>query len=128
MGLAFVIGFPWLAQAAGFTSYLVIIPLISLALTTFTVMVPMVISDAVGAARFSGVYGRVMMVCYLGLAVATPLWGLSFDLGGSFDPALIGAGALGALGMLVLLAGFKKARYVSTHSISARSPIGAKPE
>ncbi|MFF5792493.1 nitrate/nitrite transporter [Paeniglutamicibacter sp. NPDC012692] len=127
-GLAFIIGFPWLTLASGFTSYLVIIPLISLALTTFTVMVPMVISDAVGPQRFSVVYGRVMMVCYLGLAVATPLWGLSFDVTGSFDLALISAAAMGAIGMVILLIGFKKARQKSDRSIDVELPNGAAIE
>lgn len=127
-GLAFILGFPWLTLATGFTSYLLIIPLISLALTTFTVMVPLVISDAVGPQRFSVVYGRVMMVCYLGLAVATPLWGLSFDLTGSFDPALISAAVLGTTGMVLLLIGFKKARQKTDQAIACTLHNGSKVE
>lgn len=127
-GLAFILGFPCLTLVSGFTSYLIIIPMISLALTTFTVMVPMVISDAVGTPRFSVVYGRVMMFCYLGLAVATPLWGLSFDLTGSFDTALISAAVLGAIGMVVLLVGFKKTRQKTGHTIASTLHHGSKTE
>lgn len=108
--LAFMIGFPWLAVATAEISYFFIIPLISLALTTYTVMVPLVVSDAVAPERFANVYGKVLMVGSLGIAIATPLWGLTFDLTGSFDLALYGAAVLGTLGMVTLLVGRHKGR------------------
>lgn len=108
--LGYMIGFPALAMATTEISYYFIIPLISMALTTFTVMVPLVISDAVAPERFAGVYGQVMMVGNIGIGCATPLWGLTFDLTGSFTPALYGASVLGTLGMVLLLFGRRTGR------------------
>lgn len=108
--LAFMIGFPWLALTASQTSYFFIIPLISLALTTYTVMVPLIVSDAVAPEHFPNVFGKTMMVGSLGLAVSTPLWGLLFDLTGDFTPALYAAAVLGTLGMVLLLVGRHKGK------------------
>lgn len=101
--LAFVIGFPWLAVTQSGLSYFMIIPLIALALTTFTVMVPLVVADAVGQARFPDAYGQTMTIGSLGLAIAAPLWGLIFDVTGSFNPALFAAAILGSAGLILLL-------------------------
>lgn len=109
--LAYMIGFPWLALATVEFSYYFIIPLIALALTTFTVMIPLIVADAVAPERFAVVYGRAMMIGALGLAFSAPVWGLVFDLTGSFTPALYGASVLGTLGMVALLIGRHKGRF-----------------
>ncbi|WP_181149745.1 MFS transporter [Arthrobacter sp. MYb227] len=103
--IAFMIGFPWLALTTSENSYYIIIPLISLALTTYTVMVPLIVSDAVAPEHFSNVFGKTMMIGSLGLAISTPMWGLLYDLTGDFTPALYAASVLGTLGMVLLLVG-----------------------
>lgn len=118
-GMAFLIGFPWLALSTNETSYFIIVPLISLALTTFTVMVPLIISDAVASERFADIYGIVMTVGSLGLAIATPLWGLSYDLTGTFTIALFAASGLGTLGMALLLLGRHRGRRLAMKQMDA---------
>lgn len=122
--LAFVIGFPWLAVTQSDLSYFMIIPLIALALTTFTVLVPLVVGDAVGQTHFPDAYGQTMTIGSLGLAIATPLWGLVFDLTGSFNPALIAAAILGSTGLLLLLAARRSGRKQLAKAIT---PAAAEP-
>lgn len=108
--LAYFVAFPGIALTQSVASYYLLIPLMALALATFTVLVPLVVADAVGQTRFPDAYGKVMTVGSLGLAIATPLWGLSFDITGSFTPALYAAAVLGVLGLVMLYLGRARGR------------------
>ena len=126
--LAYVVAFPALALTTNVFSYYLIIPLMALALATFTVLVPLIVADAVGQARFPDAYGKVMTVGSLGLAIATPLWGLAFDITGSFTPALYAAAVLGVLGLVLLHLGRTRGRAVALRTTQqAQAAMASAP-
>lgn len=100
--LAYMIALPLLALATSFVPAAVAVVVLSLAVSSATVVVPLVVGRAVGKERFSGIYGVIMMVSSLGMSLGAPLWGLSYDLTGKYTMALYIA-ILGAVLSLTLM-------------------------
>lgn len=125
--LAYLVAFPALALTQSVFSYYLIIPLMALALATFTVLVPLFVADGMGQVRFPDAYGKVMTVGSLGLAIATPLWGLAFDLTGSFTPALYAAAVVGVVGLVLLHLGRVRGKAQAARTAEAAKAEMAAP-
>jgi OFA family oxalate/formate antiporter-like MFS transporter len=105
LSLAYVVGLPGMAilSGNGVATYYVVLPLAALALATPTIALPLVTVQSVGRARFPVVYGTVISGLWIGLAFGAPAWGLTFDLFGSYNVALVLAGVAGLVGITLSL-------------------------
>ncbi|MGN7201381.1 MFS transporter [Arthrobacter sp. SAFR-044] len=83
--------------------------LVAVGNTPLTVLLPIVIAKLFGQVRFSRVYGVAMMFYYFGQALATPLWGLNFDLTGGYTIALLLAVTVSVLGLAGLAVALRMA-------------------
>ena len=95
--------------AAGMGIVLICVALFGMSVgNTYTsVFAPMVTSATFGTKEYAAIWGVVSMVCVLGQAIGTPLWGLSFDLTGGYQFGMIVAAVLNAVGMVCVMAVLK---------------------
>lgn len=97
VGTTFGLGFAGLAIAESFAAVLFMLPLLSIALSAMTIVLPLVVTRSVGETKFPAIYGVVTTALFVGLATGTPFWGLSYDLTGSYAPALLIGAVLGVI-------------------------------
>ena len=76
--------------------------LMSIGNTYASLFGPMVTRVAFGSRDYSALWGIVSMACVLGQAIGAPLWGLSYDLTGSYEPGMIVAAIAVAVGFFLL--------------------------
>ncbi|WP_166459509.1 MFS transporter [Amycolatopsis pithecellobii] len=101
--ILFVLGLPSVALFGrlGGGILFALIPITALSISVPTVVLPLITVRSVGQARFPLVYGTSLSVLSLGSAVAAPIWGVTFDLTGSYNLAMYGGGAAGIVGVIV---------------------------
>lgn len=109
LGVLFLCGLPMLGIFGnlGMGAYLVIIPIASLSMAVPTVTLPLLITGAVGTKRFAVVYGAVFGTLSLSLGFVVPLWGVIYDLTGSWSLPMILAGVMGLLGLVLLAIAYR---------------------
>lgn len=90
--------------------------------TYTSVFAPVVTSSVFGKRDYAAIWGVVSMVCVLGQAVGTPLWGLSFDLTGGYQFGMFVAAVLNVVGMVCVMAVLKRK---STRS-AAKTPAAVR--
>jgi nitrate/nitrite transporter NarK len=129
LSAAYVIGLPGMAlfSGNGLTPYFFILPLAALALATPTIALPLVTVQSVGRARFPVIYGTVISGLWIGLAFGAPAWGLSFDLTGSYNVALVLAGLAGLTGIALSLVAIRAGRRAQTRTTAAPDAAAAAP-
>jgi MFS family permease len=115
LAILFALGLPGMALfnllGLGTWIFFVLIPIAAISFSVTTVVLPLIVGRMVPPERFSVSFGVVMTGMWLGLAVATPLWGVAFDLTGSYHIAMYLGGLAGLLGlMLCILATTRAAR------------------
>ncbi|MFJ4175317.1 nitrate/nitrite transporter [Microbacterium sp. NPDC089696] len=107
-GVLYLAGLPLLAIVGGTgpVAFFLVLPIAALSLSAPTVLLPLIIVRSVGQERFPVIYGAVYGAFSLGIGLMLPLWGLFFDRTGSYTGAMVLAGGLGLVGLLVVIAGF----------------------
>ena len=96
-----VAGFALLATASGvFPAFGVI--LMGLGLGTEVDLIAFLISRYFGQRAFGSLYGYFFMIFGIGTGVGPFLGGMTFDIAGSYNPALIGAGASLVLAVILI--------------------------
>jgi MFS family permease len=118
MIVCYVVGFGALTFVTKVSGFLIVFPFAAMALTSHLVLLPLFVSSSISPERFQNIYGILMMVYYLGASLAAPLWGLGFDITGSYDVPLLVALLAGVVAVLLLLSGVRLASRPA-----ARSPI-----
>ncbi|WP_086709049.1 MFS transporter [Streptomyces antimycoticus] len=108
----FVLGLPMIALFGhlGDGFLFLLLPVAALSLSVPTIIVPLITVRAVGQARFAVVYGLTLSAFAVGLAVALPLWGLTYDLTGSYSLAMFGGAGLGIVGVGISYAAYRVGR------------------
>lgn len=77
--------------------------LMSIGNANLTVFAPAATQRAFGKRDYAAIWGIVSMACVFGQAVGAPLWGLAYDLMGSYQPAMYLAAALVVLCLLAVI-------------------------
>jgi MFS family permease len=134
LAVLFVVGLPGMASFhhLGTWVFFILIPIAAISFSVGTVVLPLIVGRVVPAERFSVSFGMVMTGMWIGLAVATPLWGVAFDLTGSYDIAMYIGGAAGLLGLVLCLiatryAARRKAEAAAATSSSATAEVDPEP-
>jgi OFA family oxalate/formate antiporter-like MFS transporter len=111
LAVLFVFGLPGMAlfHHVGTWVFFILIPIAAISFSVTTVVLPLIVGRVVPAERFSVTFGMVMTGMWIGLAVATPLWGVAFDLTGSYDIAMFIGGAAGLIGLGLCVASTRRA-------------------
>lgn len=101
LGVLFIVGLPGIAllRELGIWVFWILIPIAAISLSVITVVLPLLTVRAVGEDRFPVAYGVVMSGTWVGLAVGLPLWGMTFDVTGDYDLAMLLAGLAGLAGL-----------------------------
>ncbi|WP_165838109.1 nitrate/nitrite transporter [Pseudarthrobacter sp. AG30] len=104
LAIIFIVSLPGMALFGhlGEWVYFVLIPVVSLAMGVNGVVLPLVVLRSVGRSAFPQVYGFTLTAVSLAVAISLPLWGLSRDLTGSYNAAMICAGFAGVAGLALL--------------------------
>ncbi|WP_190989976.1 MFS transporter [Pseudarthrobacter sulfonivorans] len=112
LGVLFVVGLPGIAllRESGIWVFWILIPVAAISLSVITVVLPLLTVRAVGEDRFPVAYGVVMSGTWVGLAVGLPLWGLTFDITGDYDLAMLLAGMAGLVGLTFAFIALKLGR------------------
>ncbi|WP_165170808.1 MFS transporter [Adlercreutzia sp. ZJ242] len=76
--------------------------LMSIGNANTSVFAPMVTSAAFGPRDYAAIWGLVSMANVLGQAIGAPLWGLAYDLTGSYVPGMYVSAAVIAVAFLML--------------------------
>ncbi|WP_165053072.1 MULTISPECIES: MFS transporter [unclassified Adlercreutzia] len=76
--------------------------LMSIGNANTSVFAPMVTSVAFGPRDYAAIWGLVSMANVLGQAIGAPLWGLAYDLTGSYVPGMYVSAAVIAVAFLML--------------------------
>lgn len=121
MAIAYGSGFIGLAIANSLIAVALTLPLLSIAISAMTVLLPLVVSLSVGEANFPNVYGVVTTAVFCGLAVGTPLWGMTFDLTGDYTIALVAGALLGVLCLIGMGVVVRQARRWFPHLVAPAS-------
>lgn len=76
--------------------------LMSIGNANTSVFAPMVTNAAFGQREYAAIWGLVSMANVLGQAIGAPLWGLAFDLTGSYVPGMYVSAVIVAVAFLML--------------------------
>lgn len=68
-----------------------------------SVFAPMVTGFVFGQRDYASLWGIVSMACVLGQAIGAPLWGLSYDLTGGYQPGMYSAAIVVLLAFLLIV-------------------------
>lgn len=99
----FLLGLPLIAMFGhlGNGILFLLLPVAALSLSVPTIILPLITINAVGQDRFPVIYGFALSSFAVGLAAALPLWGLTYDLTGSYTLAMLGGAGFGIVGVLI---------------------------
>ena len=75
------------------------LPFCAIGLGVYTTLMPIVTRRVVGAEQFAATWGILQAIASVSIAVAIPLWGLVFDICGSYAPVLIAHAVLLAISL-----------------------------
>ena len=81
--------------------------LLAVGMGIYTTLLPMVIRQVFGTREYASIWALVSTVGCVGTIVGYPMWGVVYDLTGSYSFALIGGAVLLAIAMWAHLATLK---------------------
>lgn len=108
--VTYVVGLPLIAtfRSSGVWVFFVLLPIVAVALSVITMLLPLITARSVGTERFPVAYGTVMTGAFVGVSVGVPLWALSYDLTGNYDLAMYLSAFGGVLACLIAWIGFRR--------------------
>lgn len=106
-GVLYMISFAILPLTISVPVICVSLVLMSLGNGYVAVLAPLITQHLVGTKDYAAIWGVVSMVCVLGQGIGSPIWGLVYDLTGSYNPAMFGAAIVVALCSVELVVSMK---------------------
>ena len=108
--ILYILGLPALALSMqlGLNLTFPILVIAAISLSVPTVILPLVAVNAAGRERFPIIYGFMLTGSFAGTGIGVPLWGVVFDLTGSFSLAMYGGGVGGLIGLALAFYGLRR--------------------
>ncbi len=130
LSASFLCGLPVLAILGHNVDWIfwLLLPIMALSLSIPTLILPLMTGEAVGQARYPIAFSFVSAGSLAGLAVGAPLWGLIFDLTGSYDLAMMAAGIVGPTALAIAYAALTISRRRQARAAVAPITAGSVPE
>ena len=128
----FILGLPALALSMqlGLNMTFPILAIAAISLSIPGVIIPLVAVNAAGRERFATIYGFMLTGSYTGTGIGVPVWGVIYDLTGSFTVAMYGGGAAGLIGLLLVYIGMQRGLRVrgANREVSTTGIVLPEPE
>ncbi len=115
--ILYILGLPALALSMqlGLNLTFPILVIAAISLSVPTVILPLVAVNAAGRERFPIIYGFMLTGSFAGTGIGVPLWGVVFDLTGSFSFAMYAGGVGGLIGLGLAFYGLRRGlRYLQS--------------
>ncbi len=106
----YLVSFVLLPASSSIIVICIALVLMSIGNADTSVFAPMVTGAVFGQRDYAAIWGLVSMANVLGQAIGAPLWGLAFDLTGSYVPGMYISAAIVALSFIMLAWASKKPR------------------
>lgn len=106
----YLVSFVLLPASSSIIVICIALVLMSIGNANTSVFAPMVTGAVFGQRDYAAIWGLVSMANVLGQAIGAPLWGLAFDLTGSYVPGMYISAAIVALSFIMLAWASKKPR------------------
>ena len=106
----YLVSFVLLPASSSIIVICIALVLMSIGNANTSVFAPMVTGAVFGQRDYAAIWGLVSMANVLGQAIGAPLWGLAFDLTGSYVPGMYISAAIVALSFIMLAWASKKTR------------------
>ena len=108
--ILYILGLPALALSMqlGLNLTFPILVIAAISLSVPTVILPLVAVNAAGRERFPIIYGFMLTGSFAGTGIGVPLWGVVFDLTGSFSFAMYAGGVGGLIGLALAFYGLRR--------------------
>ena len=104
----YLVSFVLLPASSSIIVICIALVLMSIGNANTSVFAPMVTGAVFGQRDYAAIWGLVSMANVLGQAIGAPLWGLAFDLTGSYVPGMYISAAIVALSFVLLAWASKK--------------------
>lgn len=104
----YLVSFVLLPASSSIIVICIALVLMSIGNANTSVFAPMVTGAVFGQRDYAAIWGLVSMANVLGQAIGAPLWGLAFDLTGSYVPGMYISAAIVALSFIMLAWASKK--------------------
>ena len=100
----FALSFILMASSAQVALIVVALIIMSIGNSNLTVFAPGITSMVFGQKDYASIWGVVSMACILGQAIGAPLWGLAYDIMGSYQPAMLIAAVVIVIAVAAIMA------------------------
>ena len=106
----FVLGLPGVALSTqlGWDFTFLFLAIAAISLSIPGVIIPLVAVNAAGRERFPTIYGFMLTGSYIGTGIGVPVWGVIYDVTGSFTGAMYAGGIAGLIGLSLAYIGLRR--------------------